>query len=290
VISGVAVLIYFLKALLIYYSTGIFPMYMQFAHPLHPSYFALYLVVNLMFILYKYLQSKRLTWVSSVSGVISLIALVFAESKAGLIAVVVLFSFFLFILFFKKSKVLAYLVFVFFIVGISSLFFINQRFKSIVVAGMNTEKVFEHPEKVIESTGLRLLAWDASMDIIKKNPIFGVGGGDIRDELVNIYRKKNYHKPMVKRMNAHNQFLETTVGQGVIGLIILLFLFGALLFRPRFPFLTQAFLLVMILNLFFESMFNKQAGVVFFMMLYCLLLVAKKEKVSNSKKVFLRKY
>lgn len=281
IITGVASLGYLIKAAILYYSTGIIPLYMSFAHPLHPSYLSLYIVVNLMFVFHEIIRSRKLHWISLVSSLSGLLVLYYSESKAGMITVVALFSFLLFKLFYQKSKIISLVIVVGFFMGILSLFLLNQRFKYLIVAGLHIEKVFDHPEQVWESTALRILAWDASLDLIKENPVFGVGGGDVGDELVKVYRQKNYRKPMEMRMNSHNQFLETTVGQGFIGLFILLAFLLVLLYRPRFPFLSQAFLLIITLNMLFESMFNKQAGVVFILVIYSLLFVAKKDELPS---------
>jgi len=264
---------YILKGALM--SEAVFPRYILFSHPMHPSYLALYFATNIAFIIIAVYHHRKLNIIQILSLAVSLIMLYLAESKAGIISVFVLFIFLLFKLLYERKKILSLSIVVISVMVFAGFFILNPRFKGFLLAASNYREIFEHPEKVQESTALRLLAWNASWEIIKHNPILGVGAGDIDDELCNIYRNKNYKKPLEMRMNSHNQFLETTVGQGIIGLLFLLFSLSALLIYPKNRLLNQSFFLLIVINLLFESMFNTQAGVVFIVFIYCVLLSAQ---------------
>ncbi len=84
-----------------------------------------------------------------------------------------------------------------------------------------------------EDSGGRLDFWRASLDVIAKNPIVGVGYGQLPGE---IGKRTGSVRP------AHNLFLETAAETGIPGLILLLWLFfaglsgaSALLRVPGFP-------------------------------------------------------
>ncbi len=266
---------YIAKAFL---TEGAFPKYMIFSHPMHPSYLAMYFTVNIAFAASVILKAKKILYLQSLSIVISFTILYLAESKAGLIAAFALILFFLIKVLSHKNKKISLAVILIFAVTASSIIFFVPRFKALVYTSFNYEKVFENPEKVVESTALRLLAWDASLKVIAKHPFIGVGAGDIKDELAVIYKNSNYSKPLSMKMNCHNQFLETTVGQGIVGLAILIFMIIALFINKNHKFISQQFSLIIFINILFESMFNVQAGVVFFVFIYSMIISSKVHK------------
>lgn len=266
---------YIIKGFIIDSTFGTFPKYMVFSHPMHPSYLAMYFSVNIAFAATILLKAKKFLWIQVSSIFISFIILYLAESKAGLIATFVLILYFLYKVLFHKNKKLSLAIILIFAIIASSIIVFVPRFKTLLTTTLNYEIVFQHPEKVVESTALRLLAWDASLDIISEHPIIGVGGGDIKDELAVVYKKNNYVKPLAMKMNCHNQYIETTVGQGIIGLAVLIFMLMALFINKNHKFLSQLFGVIVVVNILFESMFNVQAGVVFFVFIYSMILSSK---------------
>jgi len=86
-----------------------------------------------------------------------------------------------------------------------------------------------------------------------------------------------------QRLNVHNQFLETFVGQGILGDIILLLLliYPFIQSLKKQNYLFALFLLLIGINFLFESMLNRQAGVLFFAFFYSyFIFVEYKEKFS----------
>ena len=84
-----------------------------------------------------------------------------------------------------------------------------------------------------KDSGGRLEFWRASLDIIARNPIVGVGYENISSEI---------GKRIGRARPAHNLYLETAAETGIPGLILLLWLFfaglhgaSALLRVPGFP-------------------------------------------------------
>ncbi|GAG69370.1 unnamed protein product, partial [marine sediment metagenome] len=130
-------------------------------------------------------------------------------------------------------------------------------------------------ESIKSSIGTRVVLWEEAVQIIKRNFIFGVGQGDIKMELHNQAKKKGYSQIVEKNLNIHNQFLETFVGLGIGGFILLvLMLFGPILrLSGKFLELFIYFIIIVTVNLVFESMFNRLAGVFFFAFFYCLFVL-----------------
>ncbi|MBK8338671.1 MAG: O-antigen ligase family protein [Flavobacteriales bacterium] len=116
-----------------------------------------------------------------------------------------------------------------------------------------------------QSSALRRMAWDAATDLFAAHPIIGVGTGDIKDALIDIYHTKGYVHAEAERLNAHSQFLQSAAALGLIGLSALL----AMVLLPVIAAWRRSdrpallFWLIILLNWSVESMAEVQAGVVF---------------------------
>lgn len=90
---------------------------------------------------------------------------------------------------------------------------------------MVREEVSMFSENPNTSIGLRLLFWKNSGEIIKKNPLMGVGTGDFAKEygVINSVSSPN----MVATDNPHNQYIFVLCQFGLLGLVSLLSIFYA---------------------------------------------------------------
>jgi O-antigen ligase len=134
----------------------------------------------------------------------------------------------------------------------------------------------ESAEKSGRSTGDRVLIWKASKEIVRQNFLFGVGTGDVRDKLMEEYQKSDAITAMKNYLNAHDQYMQTFIALGIPGLLLLVYMIvaPAVLCIKRANYIFFAFLFITGFNMFFESMFERQEGVVFFMFFSTLLLAS----------------
>jgi len=254
--------------------------YTNFSVLLHPSYFAMYLIFAMIvsFYAYKKVICKSII-IPIISIFINIMALLFSDSKSGYVGAILVFLYLLISLLYKKSKLYTVIsVFILLILGVV-LVKTNQRLQIMLNVTENYNKIINNPNTYKESTGLRILSWNATIDAIKENPIFGVGTGDIKPVLLKKYEDLNYQKNIEIKMNVHNQFLETWLGQGVVGFILLLLVFIIPFIEAikRKNIILQAFLLLVFINFLFESMLNTQAGTIFFGFFYSFLVVVNNE-------------
>lgn len=116
------------------------------------------------------------------------------------------------------------------------------------------------------SLTMRLYFWDAALHVIKKNFLFGVGTGDVQEELTKTYRETNspLHEEWYKR--PHNQFLTFTVSLGIFGLIIFLtsLIYPAFYLKNELQKLFWPFFLIAVLSFFMEDTLETQAGCTFY--------------------------
>ena len=127
---------------------------------------------------------------------------------------------------------------------------------------------------------VRTRVWYSTLQVIRERPISGIGLQNIKQRLKEEYIRHDFEAEAELNLNAHNQFLETQVTFGVVGTLVLFWmLFNPIIHRKRLKFPLQAKLLVliMIINLLFESMLNRQWGIMFFMLFYCMIVYQQKE-------------
>jgi O-antigen ligase len=129
-----------------------------------------------------------------------------------------------------------------------------------------------------ESNADRLAVWGVAIDIINDNPLWGVGTGDVKDELVKGYTRVKAIPAIEKKYNAHSQYLQTFAALGIPGFSALLLMLGLPLWfalRKKY-FLYFLFLVVIAINALTESILEVQAGVVFYSFFNMLLFSSGK--------------
>jgi len=88
-----------------------------------------------------------------------------------------------------------------------------------------------------ESFHLRLLMWRAALSICAEFPVFGAGIGQFPFQASAFNRDEILSR--IPRFNAHNQFLEVTAELGVIGGVLFVGMFAAILWRAWKAFRTS---------------------------------------------------
>jgi O-antigen ligase len=122
------------------------------------------------------------------------------------------------------------------------------------------------PNEAPNSTNIRINIWKNAVQLIERHPLFGVGTGDIKEELASIYAENKYEYGVNEKPSPHNQFLHTGVILGLTGVIVLVvcFLFQLYYSYKQKYWLYFFFLLLILLNCLTESILERQAGIIFF--------------------------
>ena len=256
----------------------------------HPSYFSMYLNLSIAFLLFfliekKNLLSGRLKVTAGLLVIYFFIFIILLSSKAGILSLLmILFISTGYLLVFKKKYLAGAILIILITASFIGSFYIftntTNRFLEAKESVINRE-IIENDTK--ESSGERILVWQSTIDIIRHNFLFGVGTGDVKDQLLKKYKEDNIVLAMDLKLNAHNQYLQTFVSIGVVGfwilaLYILLPMINAVKNRNLLYFL---FLAIIGFNFLFESMLERQAGVVFYAFFNAYLFTVKKELRSS---------
>jgi O-antigen ligase len=155
---------------------------------------------------------------------------------------------------------------------ISTLIVYNSPFlKERIFDVVDSKLYFDPKENNATGLTLRLVKWTCSIEGFKTNPMMGVGIGDTQDFLQSCYKERNFWG-QVFHYNSHNQFFQTALGLGVIGLTgLMFFLFYPLIgaFKNRDYFLI-AFLTLVSIACVTESILERKQGVIFVSFFYSL--------------------
>lgn len=251
------------------------------SHFIHPAYYSLYFIFVVIFLLQEFSNSKllkrKITYL--IGSVYCFVFLYLLQSRAAFVALcVVLFVLFAYVSFIKKQ-------YKFFLCGILSLsivsiFIIPHTRLSGVIDGI--EKALEREDNkdlswsLEEEENTRIIIWQRAFEVIKHHPILGVGIGDTDTELQNEYKKHNLNT----ELGTHNQYIYAQLSMGVIGLLLLLaMLFTPLYFGIKNSYFTLiGFSVAVMINLLFENMLTRNAGLMFIPWAMMVLLMMSEEK------------
>lgn len=248
--------------------------YEQLGINYHPTYAATYQAMSLfilMRILWKnqFLFNKR--WVHALAMISTILFISMLASKAGLIACVIAVALGTYMLIKKRISRLESTL-----VGIACvlLLMISAHYMPGVSARISAavedvEQNFDQqPEEDLEvksSTQLRFVTWKTSWQVLLENPA-GTGSGDTQSAIDAIYSSNGERYALSKHLNAHNQFLQVGAEHGWPGLIVFVTLLATLFIQyiKNRNALLLCFLSLCVMNFFFESFLEVQAGIVFF--------------------------
>lgn len=254
--------------------------YSDFTFLMHPSYFAMYLIFSQIIIILYYK-----TWLSHLSQLnlkiallsfVLLLCIFLSSSKMGLITAAVLIPATLTIQLYKKGfkKTIA----LFYVVFIAAIFIAYQlfpqpfeRLKRAVSVASSVETI---DKTDAESTAVRILIWKEASALIKQHLWFGVTPGDVNDELCRVYEEKGLTGALRKQLNAHNQYLQTFLGTGIPGFVLVLVMTIGLMIYGLYKnkLLLVIFAALITMNFLVESMLQAQAGFMFYAFFACFFL------------------
>lgn len=199
---------------------------------------------------------------------------VLLSSKMGILTLFVIYLLMTYIFFFRQpSRIKA--VYPIGLLAIVILFMLSspQTMERVERTTTVVENIDSLQSDAEESTGERILVWQSAWHIIQQHPLVGVGTGDVKDALLEEYSIQGIKYAYSRNLNAHNQYLQTYLSVGLIGFLVLvamLVLPGIMAFIRK-DYIYFFFILLFGMNILTESMFENQAGVVFYAFFNALL-------------------
>lgn len=257
----------------------------------HPSYFSIYLVFSLSILLvfkqqFTLLLKGKSNFLFYATVGLLILTLILLQSKANIIALFSILIYFV-ILKWKKLNAILKVLIIISIVSTIAIMALKTRFVKVVELFEKSQLTeLAQNKNTYEGTALRVFIWRASWEVIQDNFWFGVGLGDTKQVLQKKYKEKGLKYAEKWELNTHNQFLESFLEGGVIGLVLLLMLLIAPLIEAikSKNILFIAFMMIVTINLLFESFFYRQSGILFYSFFVGLLyLENSKQQISFNK-------
>ena len=272
ILSSIIMLI---KAYINYSKAGNNAFYYTEISLFHPSYMAMYFIFAIGVLISYMISKKSLNkfQILPAIGILFLLRMIFLlQSKAGMLSIIVIATFLLIISLIRVRSFLLKIAISILVVSLS--FVMIQRSSRLQAMVQSVEEISEKGKSEDSTTGLRFSIWEVACSEIKETWLFGVGAGDIKPVLFKDYEQQNLQGALKKKLNVHNQYLETFLGQGIIGIGLLLTLLylGFKEAQKRKDILITIFMLLISLSFLPESMLNNQAGVIFIAFFYFFLV------------------
>ena len=241
---------------------------------MHHNYLALYIVTSIAYLYTSMVQfscgkNKWPLWSMLGAVVVLTVYLFIISSRSGIVTLAILLVTRLIHLAFVRKKyktALAVLTLSGALVGglLLSMPAITARFAAL------------HQNRVADD---RVLIWQCGMKTAQERLLFGYGSGDCMTHLMAKYEEQGYTKAITNNFNAHNQYIETLLETGIVGetILLLMLLAPALmaLRKGRRDLLSVLVIEVILIQNIFETMLNRQMGVQFIALVYCLLILAQ---------------
>jgi O-antigen ligase len=251
---------------------------------MHPTYFSLYLNAALLFVLHEMILSihRRTIWMGAAFMIVffSMIILLAARTAeaTALISVLVMI-----VLYWKKKVSYRFIYPLLFVFVMSTSLQIlilkySNRFAQVEVAVKNT--IVSTNESFNSTTG-RIEIWRETISLLPDYWLLGSGTGDVKDVLNQEYQENDFAYGYEKSLNAHNQYLQSFLAIGIIGLLLfLLTIITPWLMRNSYHPLLLMLLFIFALNCLTESMLEAQRGSIFFALM---ISIFGRKTHSNSK-------
>ena len=257
----------------------------------HPSYFSAIATFSVASVWYLR-REKTLGFNGGLSYLFlsfTLIMIFLSYAMAAILFLLLCFSFFMLRwVYLKRIKWMSISFFLFFPFLLIFLLSIVPAFKDEVNNSkvalsnylVNPTKFIQGNNKSLSGDQVRLVMWTVSIKTWAQHP-FGVGTGNVDEylskELIHVgqFELAKLDQNFEIKYNPHNQFLQIGIELGIIGIIVFLW---SLFQTIKIGFRSQNWLLIflvfcLIFNCLFESMLQRQTGIVFFIFWICLLVV-----------------
>jgi hypothetical protein len=247
--------------------------YIQLAHwaGIHPGYLSMYLVFCLIFLLTDQFRNVTDRTIHVLLGILIVCFIVLLATRMAILALICSTAYLLLNAVQKKQPRIVVAIGVVFL-ALLLLLLVNPvaKFRIIEEPRITTYQVNQAVTNW-NSVSYRLLEWEGSWSVIRDHWLIGVGTGGGKLAMDNFYAHFNKSTVGLEH-NAHNQYLQTWMETGILGLFTFLACIFLGLFRLRKDPSYVCFIIIFSLMCMTESIGERQKGVVFFTVFQVLFL------------------
>lgn len=120
----------------------------------------------------------------------------------------------------------------------------------------------------------RLYYLEAGWEIFKHHPLIGVTKGDEEQAYLTYYEEVKSPLNLEHRLRAHNQFLSFLVCFGFAGFVFLMLTLIYPILKTKMTLVGFLFLIIVMIGFLSDDMLNRQAGVTYVALFYCLIYLS----------------
>lgn len=252
----------------------------------HPSYLSMYILFSVFITAESSFDktfkiTKRAFWFAA--AVVLAFSIYLLSSRAEIIAAIITIPLYLFYKFRKsRIKLISGVIILIGLFILIPVLFTSPRLSYYFKGESKTELINK-----VQNEG-RIYLWKSALKLIGRNLVFGVGTGDIQDELNKEYLLSgNKNITIENNLNTHNQFLEVILENGLVGLILFVSIFGVMFYISvsEKNIIYTMFLIIVLISFLFETMLNRLAGVSFFSLFSFLLIYTGPNESISTKNI-----
>ncbi|MBR9920070.1 MAG: O-antigen ligase family protein [Bacteroidetes bacterium] len=242
----------------------------------HPTYFALYLNFGIVLAADIWLKGKDTRYGYRIFILVSLLFVVLLAARMQLLMLLFIGLLVYVVKAIRRGKILRS-----FLQAMAALLLLAALAWIIPTTRHRIQRTVQEFSTSDASSGnIRSELWQAAISAWKEAPIIGHGTGNAQAVLVQEYTAMGCSACLENDLNVHNQYLQTAVELGSLGLLylIVVLLYPWALPRARRQSVFMLFLLLFALSVSTESMLATQRGAMFFGFFYAFFMWDSKSK------------
>ena len=230
---------------------------------IQPGYFSAYLCLAVSILVAKtsIISNSRLLAVTALAIMSMTVIVLSARMQIFLLCMILLFSMVAYLKKLSFMKSLGFLIATSLVLLVIIFSFPQNRYR--LKEALNADPT-RWGEKQVRGS-----IWPCAIETIEGSSFFGVGTGDVRDEMEKCYIKRGYTSLTYwqgLQFNAHNQYLEIALGLGIIGLVYFLsmIVYVCYLFLKAKNILGYYLMFIILTSCVTESILERQRGILLF--------------------------
>ena len=248
----------------------------------HTTYYSLYCVIGVSYFLYDLIELKKTNKIDAILAIVILLIFIYLLSaRISIVALGVVAIYFIKMRITQKKQMFFLAILVIGILSGTLLFSSNYtaRFNSIS----------KDPNKILENDEFdtRIIHWKSALETLNTlDVIVGKGTGDGKEGLYEQYLKNNFINGYKNKYNAHNQYIEFLMSNGILAIIAYIcLLLTALIYAIRFNDIFGVLVVLLILMYSItESILERQSGIMIVAILCSFIHFSNKELLDKKNK------
>jgi len=257
---------------------------------IHPTYLSIYILLSIFFIIIHLFENRnKHNYLLVIFQIISLpiLGYIFWKTEARMSIIILPIVFISLIIRYLLMKKRYFFLIVALVIAIIGGIFLQQyllknvpRFREITETKLAPPVGIHH-----NSTNLRVGIFLCTKEVIENNWLLGVGTGSSQVALDACYASKPWSDVLYKiHYQAHNQYLQSYLEQGLIGFVVVLTMLAYFIYKAFKN--NDLYMIVFSISIAIicvtESFLSNQKGIVLFAFFYCLFFSSQKKQPNKS--------